>query len=208
MTIIALVGNKGGAGKTTLAVNLATALRQQATVAIVDADPQRSSVQWRAICEDPDAVSVLDDEGDLGSVVRSAGSEFEHLVIDCPPSVNSAQTREALRLSRLALIPLQPSPLDIWASVHIEQEIAQARNLNSPLAALLVINQLEPRTRLSKMTRQALGELDIPVAKAAIRRRMVYRTSVLEGRSVFDIGSRGKAAAEEVLNLIDEVLMA
>jgi chromosome partitioning protein len=207
MTVIALVGNKGGAGKTTLAVNLATALKKTARTAIIDADPQRSSTHWRAISEDPGIITVLDDEGGLNGVVRRASEEFEHLVIDCPPSVNSVQTREALRTSRIALIPLQPSPLDIWASVHMEQEIARARDENSALAALLVINQLEPRTRLSQMTREALGELEIPVANTAIRRRMVYRTSVLEGRTVFDVGSRGMEAAEEVLQLIGEVLI-
>lgn len=208
MTVIALVGNKGGAGKTTLAVNLASALKNGASTAIIDADPQRSSIQWREICEQEQAISVLDDEGDLLEVVRDARNRYDHILIDCPPSVDAVQTREALQACRVALIPLQPSPLDIWATVHIERLIDEARRLNAGLAAMMVINQLEPRTRLSQMIRTALAELDIPVAETAIRRRMAYKMSVLEGRSVFEMGSRGAAAADEVRQLANEVLMA
>lgn len=207
MPVIALVGNKGGAGKTTLCVNLATALDRQGSAAILDADPQRSSLQWRALAGRDDAVEVFDAVSDLADAVRSAVASYDHLLIDCPPSVLAPQTREALGLSDLALIPVQPSPLDLWASVHIEGEIGTARAGNPALRAMLVINQLEPHTRLSRLMRDGLAELSLPVAKTAIRRRMAYRSSVLEGRTVLDQGGRGAAAAEEIRELIREVFV-
>ncbi len=205
MTIIALVGNKGGAGKTTLTVNLAMALSEAASVAVVDADPQRSSLQWRAMRDDEQGLDVIDGVDDLEQVLNSARTDYQHVLIDCPPSVHAGQTHEALRLSDLALVPVQPSPLDLWATVHIEQAVETARELNPCLRALLIVNQLEPRTRLSKLVRQGLAELTMPATDTAIHRRVAYRTSVLEGKSVFDMGSPGRAAADEIRQLISEV---
>jgi chromosome partitioning protein len=205
MTTVALVGNKGGAGKTTLCVNLATALAQRGPTTLLDADPQRSTLQWRTM-RDGDGLSVIDAVDDLSRAFADGRDRFQHLVIDCPPSVEAAQTLAALRMVDVALIPVQPSPLDIWATVHIEREIDEAQPDNPGLRALLVINQLEPRTRLSKMMRQALGELTVPVAEVAVRRRMAFRMSALEGRSVFDFGSRGREAAQEIQQLTDEVM--
>ena len=205
MATIALIGNKGGAGKSTLSVNLASALNRRAKTIILDADPQRSVLQWRAMGAGP-SVAVVDAVADLPGTLAAHGDAFAHHVIDCPPSVDAPQTRTALRLVDLALIPVQPSPLDIWATVHIEREVEAAREQNTGLRALLVINQLEPRTRLSRMMRQALAELSIPAAGTAVRRRMAFRMSALEGRSVFDFGSRGRDAGAEIQQLIEEVM--
>ena len=151
-------------------------------------------------------VDVVDAVDDLPDAVAAHRDAFGHLVIDCPPSVEAPQTLTALRLVDVALIPVQPSPLDIWATVHIEREVEAAREHNPGLRALLVINQLEPRTRLSRMMRQALAELSIPAAQTAVRRRMAFRMSVLEGRSVFDFGSQGNDAGAEIQQLIEEVM--
>ena len=206
MATIALVGNKGGAGKTTLSLNLAAALGRLADTVLLDADPQRSALRWGAMNEREPEIPVLDAVENIGSHVQDPSHEGTHLVIDCPPSVEAPQTRSALRTVDVALIPVQPSPLDIWATIHIEREVDEARRENPGLKALLVINQLEPQTRLSKMVRRALEELTVPAAETAIRRRMAYRMSALEGRSVFAYGRRGAAASDEIQQLTDEVM--
>jgi chromosome partitioning protein len=208
MPIVALVGNKGGAGKTTLCVNLATALSALAPTIVLDADPQRSSLQWRDLAERDDAVRVIDAVDDVRSAVQTARGTHEHIVIDCPPSVHAVQTAEVLSICQLALVPVQPSPLDVWATVHIEAKVEEARRVNPGLRAVLVINQLEPRTLLSQQIRQGLAELSLPVAQTAIRRRMAYRSSVLEGRTAMDLGVRGSEAADEIRQLIEEVIRA
>jgi chromosome partitioning protein len=205
MTTIALVGNKGGAGKTTLCVNTAAGIARRGSVRVLDSDPQRSTLQWRTMRETDD-IDVVDAVDDLPATYAAYRDGSEHVVIDCPPSVDAPQTLAALRLADVVLIPVQPSPLDIWATVHIEREVDEALPHNPELRPLLVINQLEPRTRLSRMMRQALSELSVPVAEVAVRRRMAFRMSALEGRSVFEFGSRGAAAAEEIQQLIHEVM--
>ena len=77
---------------------------------------------------------------------------------------------------------------------------------NPALQAMLVINQLEPQTRLSQLVRQALDELGLPTATTALRRRMAYRRAMLEGRSVLDMGKRGTEAAREIEQLIAELV--
>lgn len=208
MPVIAVVGNKGGAGKTTLTVNLASGLSKQSEkgrIAIVDADPQGSSLQWHEVANTSDNVSVFAATAALPALVHELASAFDYLLVDCPPSVQAKQTIDVLKVANLALIPVQPSPVDLWATVHIEQAIGNARIFNPELESLLVINQLETRTTLSRVVREALTEISLPVARTALRRRAVYRNSALEGKTVFEMGARGAAAAEELQQLIQEV---
>ena len=206
MPVIALVGNKGGAGKTTLTVNLAVGMARIGRVVILDTDPQGSSAQWRLIADDATVPSVVSATDKLSVQVEELEGQYDYIVVDCPPSVHAPQTLAILQISDLALIPVQPSPLDLWASIHIEQAIAEARSSNPALKALLIINQLEPRTTLSQLMRDALGEIDVAVADTSIRRRAVYRASALEGRSVYAMGKRGAEAVAELDHLIQEVI--
>ena len=205
MPVIAVVGNKGGAGKTTLSINLAAGLSKQTSVAIVDADPQGSALQWRAIADEAGTLPVFPASEELHALTASLLMNHQYIVIDCPPSVHAAETSAALEISNLALVPVQPSPMDLWATVHIERAISSARETNPSLRAMLVINQLETRTTLSRLVREALDVIALPVADSALQRRAIYRNSALEGRSVFDMGRRGIDAVTEIDQLIHEV---
>ena len=96
--------------------------------------------------------------------------------------------------------------MDLWATVHIVEAVEKAMEVNPHLKPLLVINQLEPRTMLSKLVREAVSEIGVPVADAMIRRRAIFRSSILEGKSVYDSGKRGADAAEEIESLIQEIM--
>jgi len=207
MPVIALVGNKGGAGKTTLSVNIAAGIARDRTTAVLDADPQGSSLQWRAFTESENALIVYEANGDLSAQIIELKDQYDCLVIDCPPSVHAPQTNTVLRQCDLALIPVQPSPVDLWATVHTERAIEEAREVNPNLKAMLILNQLEVRTTLSKLVREAAEEIELPVAKTGIRRRAIYRASALEGKSVFDVGRRGADAADELNHLLEEVMI-
>lgn len=206
MTIIALAGNKGGSGKTTLAINLAGVLTRRGRVTLLDADPQGSCVHWHTVADGDTAVAVVTAAEDVTAAVEDSRGDSDYLLIDCPPAVDASQTLAALALADTVLIPVLPSPLDIWAGLQIEPVLQQARQGNPLLQALLVINQLEPRTRLSQLARQALAELGLPTASTALRRRMAYRRALLEGRSVSDLGSRGAEAVREIEQLTEELV--
>lgn len=206
MPIIAFVGNKGGAGKTTLSVNLAAGLARQASTAVVDADPQGSAYQWSAFYESENTIPVYQATEDLEDVARKLLEEYQYVIFDCPPSVHAPQTKSVLEFGDTAVIPVQPSPVDLWATIHIEEAVTTAREVNPALRALLVINQLEIRTTLSRLVREALSEISLPVADTALRRRAIYRNSALEGKSIFDMGRRGEDAADELKQLIQEII--
>ncbi len=207
MSIIAVVGNKGGTGKTTLALNLAAGLAERGdTVVIVDADPQQSAYQWRlTAAEDSGLPDVIAAAMALPKTVQALRETTCHVVIDCPPSIKAPQAEQALRLADHALVPVQPSPMDLWATTHIAKVIERLRPDNPGLRALLVMSQLEPRTTLSRLMPDAARELDLPVAAAGIRRRSIHRHCALEGKSVFQAGKRGSEAAEEIHQLLTEL---
>ncbi|MGD8999977.1 MAG: ParA family partition ATPase [Granulosicoccaceae bacterium] len=205
MPVIAVVGNKGGAGKTTLSINLATGLAKQYSIAVVDADPQGSALQWRAFADHQDSIPVFEANDAIAEQVAELLQDYDYVVIDCPPSVHAPQTNAVLEFCDLALIPVQPSPVDLWATVHIEQAIDRAHATNPSLQAMLVINQIETRTTLSRLVREALSAIALPVANTSLRRRAVYRNSALEGKSVYDMGRRGADAVDELEQLIQEV---
>jgi chromosome partitioning protein len=206
MSIVAVVGNKGGTGKTTLSLNLAAGLARRGSVVIVDADPQQSAYQWRLTGDENAALPVVVAAAfGLEKTVQALRDVHDHVVIDCPPSVKALQTEHALRLADHALIPLQPSPMDLWATSHLARTIEKIRAENPRLRALIVMSQMEPRTTLSRLMPEAVAELDLPVARASLQRRSIHRLCVLEGRSVFQAGRRGAAAAAEINDLIAEI---
>jgi chromosome partitioning protein len=128
------------------------------------------------------------------------------MVLDCPPSLESHASMQALRACDVALIPVLPSPVDLWASMNLPQEIEEARKANPNIKAFLVLNQLEPRSALSSAMRDALTEFGMPVLDAGIRRRAAYRNAALEGLSVYQMGGRGTRAVEEIEAIIEEVI--
>ncbi len=206
MPVIALVSNKGGVGKTTLSLNISAALARTYSTVIIDADPQRSSLQWHAISSNIDMPLVVAAKKNLQKQVTSLLTNYEWVIIDCPPSVHSKQTKSALIIANIALIPVQPSPLDLWAVIDVETALIEARKTNLKLQALLIINQVEVRTTISKLMPDALAELEISVASSVIRRRAIYRNSALEGKTIFQMGKRGAVAVEEFDKLIGEVI--
>lgn len=206
MSVIVVVGNKGGTGKTTLSLNLAAGLARHGSIVIIDADPQQSAYQWRLVGSEGSGLpAVIAAAYGLDKTVPALRATHEHVVIDCPPSIKATQSEQALRLADHALIPVQPSPMDLWATTHIARVIDKLRPDNPGLRALIVMSQMEPRTTLSRLMPDAVAELDLPVAVTSLRRRSVHRHCALEGRSVFQAGRRGEAAAAEIQELIGEI---
>lgn len=205
--VIAVINQKGGAGKTTLAMNLAAGLARHGETVVMDLDPQGSSRQWASIGKGsfPASVEQLVGAWNARSLHENYPG-YQHMVLDCPPSLESHSSLQALRTCDVALIPVLPSPIDLWASLKLPQEIEEARKVNPNIKAYLVLNQLEPNSALSTAMHEALSEFGVPVLNAVIRRRAVYRSAALEGTSVFQMGGHGAQAVEEIDALIREVL--
>jgi chromosome partitioning protein len=206
--VIAVANQKGGVGKTTLAMNMAAGLTRRGSCIVVDADPQGSATMWielsDALREFPAKVVPAEDE--IKKQIIQLQTEFDYIVIDCPPEIKSDSTMSAIEISQVMLIPLLPSPMDLWASTRIEELINRVQRVNPTISAFVVLNQIEPRSAMSRGMDGALQEINIPVLRHRLSRRASYRTAALEGCSVYDLGFRGQVASEEIDNIIDEVL--
>ncbi|SEQ88792.1 chromosome partitioning protein [Nitrosomonas sp. Nm51] len=205
--IIAIINQKGGAGKTTLAMNLAAGLTLRAKTIVIDLDPQGSSLQWAAMGTNAFSTPVEAVSGDWNAYgLRLKYKIYQYIVLDCPPSLDSHTSAQALLACDIALIPVLPSPIDLWASIKLSQEIEKTKKDNPDIHSYLVINQLEPNSALSNAMNEALKEFDIPVLQAMIRRRAAYRSAALEGISVYQMKGNGKRAVEEIEAIINEAI--
>lgn len=206
--IFAVANHKGGVGKTTLAMNLAGGLMRRGSCAILDADPQGSASTWAQISPNPSnrTAPVIEVITGVQDVVEAVREEYDYLVIDCPPAIESPRVAEALSCVDYLLIPVLPSPLDLWASTRIDDMVQAARAGNRKLRAFLVMNQIEPRNAMARGMEQVFREFTVPALRSGLARRAIYRTAALEGRSVYDVGPRGESAAREIESVIAEIL--
>lgn len=204
---MAVINQKGGAGKTTVAMNVAAGLARRGRTVVVDLDPQASATQWAAAGTQPFPATVKQMRvGDSPPDVRRQFAAFDYIVLDCPPSVEGRAAQLALQRCDVALVPVLPSPVDLWASLRLPQMVEDARSHNRSLRACVLVNQVESRSALSAAMREALAEFGLPVLRSQLCRRGAYKTAALEGVSVYELGGRGRAAAAEIDSVIEEVL--
>jgi chromosome partitioning protein len=206
--VFSVANQKGGTGKTTFSMNFAAGLSRRGRTLIIDADPQGSAGQWAGLSSDeaPFPVSVISIGSKLPREIQRIREDYQYLVVDCPPTLETGVAQQAMTVSDKVIIPILPSPVDLWASVRLAEAIEQVKIINDELQPLMLVNQLEPRNAMSKGMAQALQEFDLPALENCIRKRAAYRNSALEGASVYCMGKRGEAAVEELELLIEEIL--
>jgi chromosome partitioning protein len=204
--IVSVAQQKGGSGKTTLAVQLGVAwLGAGRRVAMLDIDPQASLFAWfnvrrRRFGEVENRLLVQGLSGwRLGGELRRLRREFDLIVVDSPAHAES-DARAAIREADLALVPCQPNALDVWASAPT-LELAQGVGT----AALLVLNRVPPRGRAAEQMRAEIAAQRWPVAGALLGNRQAYAASIGEGRGVAETAP-ASAAGREIAALADEVL--
>jgi len=201
--IITIAQQKWGTGKTTIAAHIAVSFAQTGRrVAIIDIDPQGSLSRWHALREKKFGIGytglyfVASSGWRIEGVINNLQNKMDYIIIDAPPHTET-ESKSAIRASNLVIVPMQPSPTDLWAT---EATINFAKSENIP--AKILINRYNPTSKISK---EIIRQLNTEVFKNTIGNRVAFSSCFLTGVTVTETQPNSSAAIE-IKNFVKEIL--
>lgn len=202
---VTIAQQKGGAGKTTIAAQLAVAFAHGGMkVGLLDIDPQGSLAAWyevrkALVAEDGAGITFVQASGwRLSTELDRLKRLVDLVLIDSPPHAET-EVRIAVRAADLILVPMQPSPMDLWAT---GPTLEMARKEKSP--ALMVFNRTPAKGKLVDAVRRKIRDAEIPVAQAVLGNRVAFAASMMEGLGVVESNPR-HTATKEIKALAEEI---
>lgn len=195
--IVGVLSQKGGVGKTTLSLNLASHWHAEGRrVLVVDADPQGSALAWSSARAAPPIFPVVGmAKPSLHRDLPAIAADYDMTVIDGAPRVNDLG-RAAILASDLVLIPVQPSPFDVWAADDTVQLIQEAQQFKDNLKAAFAINRKIVNTAIGRDVASAFADAPFPVLGPTVSQRVLFAESVGQGLTVREIAPNSDAARE------------
>ncbi len=201
--VLTIAQQKGGAGKTTLAAHLGAVFAATRRVALLDIDPQKSLARWFALRVGAKAACALDladvSGWRLGGELARLGRSVDLIIIDSPPQI-ATDARVAMRAADLVLVPIQPSPPDLWAA---EGTLALAAAEGR--VARLVFNRAPAASRLRQAMTEDIAERGLGLLTQSLGSRSAFASAFARGLGVTEAAPRSRAALE-LRALADEII--
>ena len=204
--IISFANQKGGSGKTTLSANLAVLwANSDYKVAVVDADSQKSLTYWlearkKYYGDEPTGIdSYTFDLRNLKEELKTIKRKYDFIIIDSPPSI-TFETIQIVRSSDLIFVPVQPSPLDLMATIPFLNLAKDERKKTT-----IILNRVMPRAKLTEAMILRLRYAGAKIARSRISGKIIYAETFSVGRGVVDI-SVNSDASKEIINVGKEII--
>ena len=204
--VIAFSNQKGGSGKSTLSANLAVLWSNSGyKVAVIDADPQKSLTYWlseRKKYYGADDIGINFYNFDiriLAEEVKKIKRKFDFIIIDSPPAI-TFETLQIIKASNGVFVPVQPSPLDLMATLPFLQIAREERK-----KPLIILNRVMPRAKLTDAMILRLRYTGAKIARSRMSSKVIFAESFAVGRGVIDINVTSDAA-KEIINVGNEIL--
>ena len=210
--IILVGGEKGGPGKTTLAINLAS-MRTKVTddLLLIDTDKQPTSSYWCSIREDKQILPRVASIQKFGKSVRTETlalkEKYEDIIIDAGGR-DSPELRGGLLVAKKAVFPLRPSQFDLWTLGRLNTLVETASEFNEGLKAFILINQAptNPAIKEVQEAKDLISEFEnLRLLKTHICERIVFRRSAVQGMSVTEYKPTDSKAVEEITSVYEEI---
>ena len=199
--ILSVAQQKGGAGKTTIAAHLGVVLSEYGLrVTMIDVDPQKSLTQWYQIRTklkgNVTSISFVSCDGkSLLREIRNAENSSDFIIIDSPPHAD-VEARNAIRFADMVIVPMQPSPLDLWAT---QATIRMAKQEKTPVK--MVLNRVNPQANLSQKMREEMKDM----ALSLFGNRVAYASALMAGKGVSEMAPNS-IATQEMEQFADGIL--